>query len=241
MKTKDLVIIIVVVLLLLFGVAYAISKIRQAEKKAAMLENNIAAISDTLKVVVNRDSSKTATIKAFEVANSKQLLQMESKDLQITDLRKLVERYKNRLEPGSTATQFSTEEKYNIKVPTVKDSILSETVFQNSTAYIPMEKFKWIGGRVFTTKDSTTLDLQINNKYDVVVGYENGKPFAEVTNYNPYSTFKTMRATTITAPSKKRVVVSGSVGYGAFYDNQSKNVKLGPGVTIGLGYKFFEI
>ena len=79
--------------ILLIGllVAYYLSSKNTTTTLTAMKEqeNNIAALQDTVKTVVNEDSSKTSTIRAFEASAYEDFIAMKMKDSTIQSLQNL--------------------------------------------------------------------------------------------------------------------------------------------------------
>lgn len=233
-----------IVLVLLLGAL--IIFVQDTRKENKELTNNMEALSDTLKVVRNKDSSQTATITAFETKSKEDFLKIKSKDEDIVKLQELVKDYKSKLKAGSSATRFTTETNIDEKFPTVIVRI--DTVF-NDTDYLTYPEYKsyinlggWITGSSLANQDSTYLSLLIKNDYSLVVGEEGGlfkkrKPFAEVTSLNPYSEIKTLRTYKVSVPKPKRIGIGLHVGYGL---TLNQNPTLSPLIGVGINYNLIE-
>ena len=61
----------------------------------------------------------------------------------------------------------------------------------------------------------------------------NRKMYAEVTNYNPYTTIITMKAYSVKAPKKKRLGIGVNVSYGI-----PLNVPLRTAFIVGVGLQY---
>lgn len=203
---------------------------------------NIEALTDSLTVMRNKDSSQTAIILAFQSNSSKDFLKIKSQDETIIRLQNLVRKYESKLKKtGTSATVISTNTNVNSSTPTSvteKDTVIIDSliyVYPEYTSNINMGG--WITGTGISNKDTTRLNLQIRNDYDVVIGVRNNKYYADVTSHNPYTDIKTVR-TYVTSPSKpKKLGLGINAGYGITINQK---LSLSPYVGVGVNYNLIE-
>lgn len=209
--------------------------------------NLVASLNDTLKTVINKDSSQTATISVLQTQNIKDFLTISTKDGQIKRLQDLVEANKNKLTKGSTATIVSAETKVKSTNPTTvtpRDTVEKESIVYLYPQYISdINLGKWVTGEVVANRDSTSVDLVIENDYDIIVG-EDGNfwswkktPFVEITNHNPYTKTKVLRTYKVASPVKRRTGIGLFIGYGL---PLTLNPKFSVVMGIGLQYNIIE-
>lgn len=209
--------------------------------------NNIEALTDTLSVTRNKDSSQTARIMAFETQSAKDFLKIQSQEADIIRLQNLIRNNKSMMKPGASATVLSTETNVNTKTPTIVYS--RDTIYQDNLVYLyPEYKSEinlsnWITGTSISNKDTTTLNLKVRNDYDVVIGddrdhiFQKYKPYAEVTSHNPYTDIKTVRTHRVSVPAPKMMGVGVHIGYGMTL--QQRPVWT-PVISVGVNFNLFE-
>lgn len=103
-------------------------------------------------------------------------------------------------------------------------------------------KNKWYNGRIIAKRDSTNLDIKIENSYTIVIGqegkwYKKKTPFVEVTNENPYTKTKTLRTYQVDNKIKPKRIGIGIIGGYGF----SIGIKLSPIIGIGLSYNLINL
>lgn len=222
----------VVILLIIVGVfGWELTKVLKKNKEQ---ENNITALTDTVKETRNSLGQAVSTITQFQTTTTKSFLALQSADSTIKQLQADVKANKNRLGKSGSVTDFSTQTKVDttIKTQTVtipKDSTSGQKVYAEYSSDFNLHN--WVTGSIKATKDSISLHESIINKYTVVLGDETAKkgifhlfdkktPFAEVTNLNPYSTTPTLRSYQVSSMPPKTWGIGPFLGYGA-YVNQS--------------------
>ena len=209
----------------------------------------------TNELVVTRDSLGTerARVNTLETDNIAALLDIAIKSDDIDWLKHEVERYSNMNEgsitiinsqsalidsmmthvlPGDTLTIgdttyiFPTYEFENIKTGTVE--------FSDDT----ITWYRLVG---MSNRTTTYVDVFINNMYSVNVVNpkpklfkKNELPYAEVINYNPYSTTESTKTYRVTIPKDKKFGLAIQVGYGI------TGTSLSPYIGIGLGYNIIK-
>lgn len=182
----------------------------------------IAALSDTLKVVRQSDSSSKATIAVIQTEKARDFLQLQTKDKEVQELQKLVKDYKNVLQAGSSVTKGLIETLADLKTQKPPTIIKRDTVVVDSgtveiyPTYEDSVVNKWVKVKGIMSKDSSDFKIAVNNEFTAVMGYDkkNKAPFIEYHLLNPYSTMKTLRSYQVSIPKPKKWVVGAGIGYG---------------------------
>ena len=185
--------------------------------------------TDSIEYYKNQYNQTVARIGVIEASSAEALLKLENKkDSELTKLQDLISRYKKELKkPGSSATIIETE--------TVFDTIYLDTVNRDKLVYIDSINNtisnKWITTKYGWKKDSTFYHLKIRDEYDAVIGYDNNKPFADITSHNPYSSVKTIRSFNVKIPPEKK-------NHFGFNMTLGLDSKLQPIPVVGIGYTY---
>lgn len=214
----------------------SINKVNTVQQRLDMYE----LIKDSMKTYRKKDSSQVATIQNYESSNTKLFTNLMTKDLEILKLQKLVKDNEDKLKHGGSVTTFTDNTKIITKEVTVvkRDTILLEDC-QDVVYSSNFNRNNWVKGNITASYDSTEIDFEINNQYDVVIGEDgkwytwNRKTYAEVTNHNPYTTITTMKSYSVKAPKKKRLGIGFHVGYGI-----PLNLPLRTSFLIGIGLQY---
>lgn len=234
----------VVILLIVVGVFGW--ELQKALRKNKQQENNIAALTDTVRETRNSLGQAVSTITQFQTTTTKSFLALQSADSTIKQLQADVKANKNRLGKSGSVTDFSTQTKVDTTVKTDTVVMPKDSTSKGKEWPIYISDFNlsnWITGTIKSSHDSTSLKELITNKYTVVLGDETAKkglfhvfdkktPFAEVTNLNPYSITPTLRSYQVSSMPPKTWGMGPFLGYGA-YVNQS-TVKTTWFIGIGL-------
>jgi hypothetical protein len=204
-------------------------------KKTNILKSDkelLLKTGDTIVKTINKDGSESAKISLLTSYNTKLLLQIQTKDESIKSLQEAVKQYKNKLTNNSSVTVFTTNTIYT------GNGTTTVSIVDSSTVYIASNKdTTWVKWNTIANKDSTHLDLKIKEAYTVVIGddskwYQFRKlPFVEVTNKNPFSSTKAIRAFKIEEKVKTRFGIGIQAGYGITLGG------LSPYVGMGLNFK----
>lgn len=217
----------------------------------------INALSDTVTSYRTKDGMQVAKIQLIETEKLQQFLEIQSKDAEIIKLQEEVKKNKKRIgNSGSVTVVTNTTEVQSSDTTYITSK---DTIIRNDTVFIYPEYSSlikkglrkdstyWATINVKSNKDSTSVGVSLNNSYVVVIGNERKKgfknlfkpkvPFVEVTNENPYTSTKTIRAYQVKAPKPKRFGVGIHVGYGLILDKQPI---LRPYVGIGINYNIIE-
>lgn len=229
-----------IIAILLIIVIIELNKCQDNKIKEQQSIALVNSLNDSMRIYKQKDSSELATISVLQTNKASDFLKINSKDSQIVALQDLVKQYKNKLKPGSSVTIGETTTTVHSTTPTVdtitvtKTKIISDSGSCNPE-YFTSKKNQWITYNILANKDSTHLDLLVVNKYAAIIGYNKKKPFADVINYNPYSTTKVLRTYEVSMPPPKRIGVGIIVGVGV-----TSNFTLGPVVGIGLSYNIIN-
>lgn len=234
---KHRTIIIVSMLSFLFiSISCNLLKGKQNEIDKAKLETKMAITK--MISYRNSDSLHVAKIAVIQSDREKDFLKIQSQDSMIVFLQQEVKRFKNKLKEGQSSvtvvesnTNISGSSSTNISYPEQSAGV-NKLIFPT---YSTFKDTEWLKLGIVANKDSIHYDLNVRNKYSVVVGYDKRKPFAEITNYNPYTETKDMRTYSVLMPPKKRIGVGIGVGYGI------SGTGLSPYIGVGINYNLFYI
>lgn len=218
----------------------------------------INALSDTVTSYRTKDGMQVAKIQLIETEKLQQFLEIQSKDAEIIKLQEEVKKNKKRIgNSGSVTIVTNTTEVQSSDTTYITSK---DTIIRNDTVFIYPEYSSlikkglrkdstyWATINVKSNKDSTSVGVSLNNSYVVVIGNERKKgfknlfkpkiPFVEVTNENPYTSTKTIRAYQVKAHKPKRLGIGVNIGYGLILD--SKPI-FKPYIGIGIQYNIIEI
>lgn len=234
------IIVAIILLLLLSGVTIFLNN-NSLKGKLKERDTIIEALTDSLKIQRNKDSSMTARILAFEAQSTKDFLKIKSQEEDITRLQALVQKYKNDLKKSGSATVIGSETDVDDSSPTIITRV--DTLYKDSLIYLyPEYKSNinlqgWVVGTSIANKDTTKLNIKIKNEYDVVIGRNNKKLYAEVTSHNPHTTINTVRTYSVKAPPAKKFGLGVHLGYGVGF---TPLPTLTPVASIGINYNIIE-
>lgn len=210
-------------------------KNKQLEKKLQESNNLLASSQDTLQIVLNEKGQQSARISTMETEKVQTLLELQARDKDIKWLQEIVKNNKNDLKkPGDGVIVVEGKTVFDTVYiqPTTGEEWGKKVITRGFTN-------EWITYSTTIRVDSTSTHIGVNNKYSLVLGTDkSGKSFADITNYNPYSTTKTLRSYQISGqfspPKPKRWGIGPSVGY-YWVD---KSFKLGAGISVN--YNLFQ-
>lgn len=204
-----------------------------------------SVLADTLLNYKGKDGENRARISQFQTDKVSDFLKLKTKDEEVIYLQSQVKKYKKELGNSGSVTVVESEGDYAVTVPTV----VKPTADPKFPTYEGDSKDKfgdWAHITSVSNKDSTSYTLKTKDKFTLVLGSEptgflglgKRKPFADVTNENPYSTTKKLRSYEVTPERKGRFkVTAGGMGGFTFLNGQT-----GWGATlgIGVGYELFN-
>lgn len=195
--------------------------LRDKSIKLEVAQNNISAITDTLRVDTI-DGKERASILALQETNLKNLLKIKSSDSTIKELQRIIREHKN----STQVVYVEGESRIDTIIKTIVDTVDNYPVYSSR-----FNLNGWVEGNTLSTKDSTRINLSVRNKYDVIISK---KGEATVINHNPYSTTKALRAATVQLPKPKRWGIGPSVGVYYFPNKGSISTGIGVGINYSL-------
>ena len=243
---KNIVILVLLVLLGLFGYLG-----NRADNKLQEQEDMVAAMNDTLDTWIDKDGVSRARIQAIETARTKDFLKATTTDSLIMALQVQVKKFSKELKKGGNVTYVQTEFRIDT-VFTDRIKIVGETVVEGLTYPIYHRDFKlidkgktWVEGDITMGIDSLFLKQKILNEYSVVIGrekkkglkilFKKPKPFVDVSNFNPYSTTKSVRTYKVTDQKGSKFSLGTYGGYGF---TRNKDGTISSGFQAGVGVLF---
>lgn len=246
MNKKIKMVIVAAIAALLLLTASSLWLLKNERSGRIELQNFYNASQDTLKIWKNKDGENVATISLLSFYKAQDFIKIKTKDSTIKELQDLVKKYKKQLNNGgSSATIIHTITDYDT---TYVSSIHMDTIYFKTTTLLDSINNKWIHSRFGFINGNTTFSLSVGNSYSVVIG-EDGRglfrkkaTFAEVTNYNPYTTTKVLR--TYQVGIKKQRHWGIGPNFGASIVPVSKDGSIGfqflPTIGIGVQYNLIN-
>ena len=175
--------------------------------------NNMEAVADTLSTYKDKDGNNVTMIQSLVSGRAKDIRELATSDSTILALKKVIRENEKKLKDKGSVTVFETKTDidtvFQTEVRFEKDSL-------NPIYYTKVNLDGWILGEVTAKVDSILLNLKIRNSYAIVVGeekqglFKKKKPFASVTNYNPYSETSDLRTYQVDLPRKRRFHIGPS-------------------------------
>lgn len=254
--TKASLIAAIVMLVLSIAVIAVISYGYHKQSQLAIQRaNTIDALTDTMRVFRNRDSSFRANIQAFEIDNKNlrefSVSLQRSNDSILSRLASVVGKYESELKHGGSVAVFGSTTTISGKSETVatpKDSIKSGGLVYVYPEYrSTFRKSKWASGDVIANKDSTQVRFKVNNEYDAVIGHEkqpwyslkSPKPFVDVISHSPYDSVNKLRAMNVAWPKDAGIEISAHAGLGAMFGGG--RITTGGYVGVGISKRILRI
>lgn len=184
-------------------------------------DNLISALNDSMITFKDQQGLSHSERQIIETGNPIDFLNLKTKDIQISNLQAEVAKYKKQLGKGGSVTLLGTST--TIDTSYVKnDNPCEGKIFKWEDSI----KNKWIDWEYsvldknvafhLTTRDS----LSIVNKQLKQGWFKRPKYYSEVTNFNPYSSTKSL------------------ITYKVVNDYKSKNFHVGPAFIYGIGDNF---
>lgn len=212
-------------------------------KKITNNETNLVNnLSDTLVKVTNKLGEEKTRTSILETYRTSDFIRIKSKDSILLTLQGKVKYYQDQLKNGGNVSVITNSTNINNT---------GETIIKYDTIYSPQSQIeifpvyemslnnKWYQGNIKASQDSTTLNLQIDNEYSIVIGeegkwYKKKTPFVEVTNNNPYTKTKTLKTYEVSKPLDKKFGLGIFLGYGIGVSG------LTPMIGVGINYNLIK-
>jgi hypothetical protein len=202
---------------------------KQCESRGVSLAENHnlnLALADSLKVWKDKQGVEYAEKQILQTARVKDFLALKTKDKEIIRLQKEVTKYKDKLGKSGGVTVITGETIidtfYTQPIVVYKDNVFHKDSIQN----------KWIDWKyqvvTDTLKNENVIDFKLKLNYEYAVinkeksngWFKKPTPYAEVVNYNPYSS-------TLSVTS-----------YRVINDTKPKRFGIGPVFAYGIGANF---
>lgn len=210
--------ILIVVLILLLGASLV--AINYRGRKMEEGRQVVEAMHDQIVVWKDKDSINHAKISVIETARVTDFINIMIKDSTINYLQSVAEKYKSRLKSQGSVVVVEGSTSIDQSFETTIDSIpsLDNVVYPTYISEFNLDD--WVSGKVVSNRDSTLINLQIKNRYSVIVGQEREgffkpyRPTVEVVNDNPYTETQSLRAYQVAQDKRKRITIAPSVNFG---------------------------
>ena len=213
-------------------VHYGAYRINYLSEKIDKKEKMIESLNDTLKIKGN-----TASTSRVEVNNIKEINNTKSNDSLVLQLQSAIERLSEEVKKnGSSITAFEAKLK-------ASQSSKTDVSYRKDSTPVYKSHFKdeWIDLKTVADKDTTTFDLSVTNKYNVMLGYERTnifkkpKPIVKIEDLNTHSKVTGIKSVSV-KDERPKVEFKWNVGAGAHYDIFSQRFGFGPYGGFGLTF-----
>jgi len=227
--------------LILLGIIIFFWRLYTSEKTLLKEQKNLVeAANDSIKTWKNKDGKSMAKIAVLETSNAKTLLEFESTNQTINELKTLVTANKKLLKEQGSASVIKSETVIDTSTTTtvVNDSITGYPIYNSSISN------DWYSISSIANKDSTSYKLSTFSKLNLTIGrekqglFKKSKPFAIANDDNPYTNIKDMRIYQVSLPKPKRIGIGPYAGYGLSVSNGV--VRAGWQVGLGVNYDLIK-
>lgn len=175
---------------------------------------SVAALSSEVKIWRDREGRSRARADVLEIRSFQFLEELETKDADIRRLKELQKSHKRLIKKQGALITALQRTDVDVDVPASVDS--------SGGVSGAVDLSGWITGRLGFRSDSLFANLQVRNRYSVVLGYQRvglfkRKMVAEVINDNPFTHQESLRAVHVSPPRRAGLrpflwgVASGSV------------------------------
>lgn len=225
-------------LLLFYAYTLTNSK-RSLEDRFKKQKDLYEAITDSLHTYKNKDSLNVAFIKVMETENAKdfaKIKNLEDYNLKLQETVKLQGRDISNLKTAliiATETQFVDTLKYSYPIG-------GDTIVFSKSILLDSVKNNWIDATWGFRRGKSFLRLKTFDELSIVIKNSKKGNYAEVTNYNPYSSTKDMRILNVAVPKQKKRGIGYSFGIAAHYGIFGKRIDVGPYIGVGFNGNLFE-
>lgn len=238
LKIRKYIEIVGVIIIIILTILYS-----KSQKQLHQANNLYEATNAKLEKWVDKDGVNRAKIQVLETEKTSDFIKLNSKDSIIIELQNNVKEMKKYLKKQGSVTNISTSTTIDAisETEVIPNEVESEyPIYWSKFNLKDKDDFSWVFGESFATKDSTTLNLKIKNKYSLTLGLEpqgffglgKPKPFADVKNYNPYSTTESLRTYQVSLPKPKKWGLGPVVAYGIGNDGLGWFLGVGGTYTI---------
>jgi len=237
-KNKFLVGLLALIILFTSSTLLYVNHNREQENK-----NFIESLQDSIQIYKNKEGKEVVKTNAINTSTN-EFLNLKLKDEEIKKLQKLVKEYKSKLKDQGSITNFNSKTRVTT-ITTTKieyDTIIVNNIQEVYPKYNSEFNLKgWVIGDISASKDSTNINLEVNNEYSVIIGEESQglfkpkKTFVEVINHNPYSSTDKLKTYQVEKLKNKLFSIGPYIGIGI-----NQNGKFIPNLGIGLQYNLIK-
>lgn len=189
-------------------------------------------INDSLMIYKNKYGESVTQIKTLQAENTQQFTELVFKDSLIIQLQTLVKENQYKLRNHGSATIFKTITKIDTLV---QNQAIRDSLIRYSNDWISMNL-------TLLPNDSIDFHLEVKNEYSIIIGedrktiFESYKPYAIVTNKNPFTNTVALRTYEVKVPKPKRfgLGISGGITYDFIHKHTI------PYIGIGINYNVIE-
>lgn len=216
------------------------SSVNEAQNK----ENLEIAKDDTLHKIRNSLGQEVAHIALLQSTNTKDFVNLKSKDSTILTLQAEVKKAKKQIGTSGSITDLytTTKGKFTGKTDSIK---VHDTVKVGNISYLYPEykahivKDKWISANIISNKDSTTFEPIIFNQFSILISGNTKNPIVQVTDLNPYTSTSALRSfQLINTLRQKSWGIGIQLGYGGQLYKGVINIS--PYIGIGISKNFLS-
>ena len=236
---------LVVVGLLIAALTITFVSLNRQKSKFVDQEELYNAVTDDLKTWKDKDSLNFAKIQIIQTDKAKDFLKIENLKGVNLDLQNLIKSQNKKIKDLTAALVIESNTIYTdtlrLFLPLGGDTIVfSKSVLLDSISNL------WIDATFGFNKGFSYLDVNVKNKYEIVMGFEGksifkrGVPYATIKNLNPYTETKEMRVYQVTMPKQKTLGISIQAGFGGVYDMKSESLGYGPYIGLGVHYNIIN-
>lgn len=242
-----------IIIILILLLSKSCSKVKELKTSNSLFEH----LDDSTQFYKDRYGRLVAKNSVLENNSTKDFLKIKSSDFLINQLQAEVKKYQKQLKDGGSVTNIGTSSTIHKGTATrLSDrdddirywrnrfepyDLEKKDTSKKSEVYFSTYKDKWIDYQISAFKDTIYLDLEMTDKYSVIIGSERDKwykkkqTFVDVINESPYTQIKALKAYKVTDERKPtRLSLGIQVGYGLTPFPK-------PYIGIGLQYNILNI
>lgn len=236
---------LVVVGLLIAALTITFVSLNRQKSKFVDQEELYNAITDDLKTWKNKDSLNLAKIQIMQTDKAKDFLNIKNLTGTNLELQNLIKSQGKKIKDLTAALVIESNTSYTDTLRMFYP-IGGDTIVFSKSVLLDSISNEWIDVMFGFNRGFSYLDVNIKNKYEIVMGFEGGNlfkrgiPYATITNLNPYTSTKEMRVYQVRVPKQKRFGLGFQAGFGGVYDIQQKSIGYGPYIGVGVNYNIIN-
>jgi hypothetical protein len=178
--------------------------------------NLIEASFDTIKKWKGKNGQYYAKIQVLETRNSKDFLDLKSKDSTIIKLQGIVKENRRLLKKQGSVSVINSETKVkdSTKTTVIRDTVTKSDVYTSNITK------KWYEIKTVARKDSTFHEFKTFSKLSLTIGLESQGlfkkpiPYGVANDENPFTDIKEMRIYQVSFPKRKSFSLAPSINVG---------------------------